>query len=277
MEEKSILITGCSSGIGLSAATLLKQRGYRVFATARKPQDVLNLKNKGFESIELDVNHSDSITNALEQILSWTGGRLYALFNNAGYLQAGAIEDLTRELNRAQFETNVFGPMELIARVLPIMRQQGYGRIIQNSSILGVVTIPYTGAYNASKFALEGFSRTLWQELAGTQIFVSLINPGPIESKLWDHAYEKFQESLHDRRSDSQFADAYEQMEKSYFQQKNAKLASDPSAVVKNLIHALESKRPRIHYFVGVSAKSVAILRRFLPEALLDRLLIKAR
>jgi len=189
MTQKSILITGCGSGIGNHAAMQLKQRGYRVFASARKKEDVSKLSAAGLESVLLDVTDTASMQQALAHILQQTNGTLDALFNNAGYLQAGAIEDLTHDTNRAQFETNVFGPMELIRLVLPIMRQQGHGRIIQNSSILGVITLPYYGAYNASKFALEGFSRTLRQELYGTQIHLSIINPGPIQSELRKNAF----------------------------------------------------------------------------------------
>jgi len=196
MNEKSILITGCSSGIGLAAAHTLKARGYRVFATARKAADVGTLKAQGFESIQLDVNDNASMREAVAQIMLLTHGRLDALFNNAGYMQAGAIEDITPAMERAQFETNVFGPMELIRLVLPIMRKQGHGRIIQNSSILGIITMPYYGAYNASKFALEGYSNTLRQELRKTDIHVSIINPGPIISKLRDNAYQHFQQTI---------------------------------------------------------------------------------
>src|SRR5436190_5636188 len=164
MTQSSILITGCSSGIGLAAARFLHQRGYKVFATARKLVDLERLRAEGLTAIELDVNDSGSIAAALKQVLAATGGTLDALFNNAGYLQAGAVEDLSRDMNRAQFETNVFGPMELIRQVLPIMRAQGHGRIVQNSSILGIITLAYYGSYNASKFALDGFTNTLRQE-----------------------------------------------------------------------------------------------------------------
>jgi len=173
--QKSILITGCSSGIGLCAAKMLQARGYRVFATARKSQDVTSLREQGLESEVLDLNDSNSIQSALQEILLKTGGRLDALFNNAGYTQAGAIDDLSRDMLRAQLETNVLGPMELTNAVLAIMREQGYGRIIQNSSILGIISMPFRGAYNMSKFALEGWSNTLRQELRGTAIYVSTI------------------------------------------------------------------------------------------------------
>lgn len=277
MSGQSILITGCSSGIGQCAAILLKQRGYRVFATARKLADVEKLQAQGFEGIQLDVNDSASIQRALAEILRLTGGTLDALFNNSGYMQAGAIEDLTRDTERAQFETNVFGPMELTRLVLPIMRKQGHGRIIQNSSILGIITLPFYGAYNASKFALEGFSNTLRQELWGTGISVSIINPGPIISRLRENAFQVYQDTLKQVDS-SPHQQEYKKMEQTYFKRKDKRqIAQGPEAVVKKLIHALESPRPRAHYYVGRPAQLLALLKRILPERGLDWVLRKIR
>ena len=272
---KSILITGCSSGIGHAAATQLKVRGYRVFAAARKLEDVEKLKNEGLESIQLDVNDTASMQRAIETLLNQTGGTLDALFNNAGILQAGAIEDLSRDQLRAQFETNVFGPMELIRLVLPIMRKQGHGRIIQNSSILGIITLPYYGAYNASKFALEGFTNSLRQELYGTTIFVSTINPGPIFTDLRENAFEIYQQQLPNKYTSAHRA-AYERMEQSYFKNRgHSNLTEQPDSVVKYLLHALENPRPRAHYYVGRPAKWMAIAKRVLPDRALDWLLRK--
>lgn len=279
MTQSSILITGCSSGIGYTAAKMLKERGYRVFAAARKLTDVQRLKDEGFEAVQLDVNDSESIRRALEKVLAATGGTLDALFNNAGYLQAGAIEDLNRDMNRAQFETNVFGPMELIQYVLPVMRKQGHGRIVQNSSILGVITLPYYGAYNASKFALDGFTNTLRQELKGTNIFVSSINPGAIYSELRNKAFTHFQQGLADKKMHSHHAAVYERMEKNYFDTKNRNdaLTCTPDAVVKKLIHALESPHPRAHYYVGRGALAMSILKRILPDFALDWVTLKVK
>lgn len=274
----SILITGCSSGIGLTCAQQLKQRGYHVFASARKPEDVSKLKDLGLDSVQLDITETASMDRALEYITKVTGGTLDALFNNAGYVQAGAIEDLSLEIHRAQFETNVFGPMELIRKVLPIMRKQGHGRIIQNSSILGIITLPYSGAYNASKFALEGYSLSLRQELRGTNIHVSLINPGPITSKLRDNAFTAYQQTL--QHKSSQHAQIYTEMEQSYFgpKAKNRKNFSDsPSIVVKKLISALESPHPGTHYYVGWSAQGLAWLHRLLPDCAMEWLLARVR
>lgn len=278
MTSQSILITGCSTGIGFCAAKMLKERGYRVFASARKSADVEKLKAQGFESVQLDLNDIQSMRLALTEILEKTGGTLDALFNNAGYLQAGAIEDLSRESERIQFETNVFGPIELTRLVLPIMRQQGHGRIIFNSSILGVITIPYYGAYNASKFALEGFGNTLRQELRGTDIFVSLINPGPITSALRGTALKHYQTTL-GQRPDTVHRQAYDYLENRYFKtsKREERFFQGPEAVVKQLIHALESKHPKAHYFVGFPAKLLAILHRILPDRAFDWVISKAQ
>ncbi len=275
---KSILITGCSSGIGLCAATILKERGYRVFATARKPGDLERLKAQGLNEIQLDVNDSNSIQNALNEVLQQTGGTLDALFNNAGFLQAGAVEDITRDMMREQFETNVFGAMELTRLVLPIMRKQGHGRIVQNSSILGVVAMPYYGAYNASKFALEGFSNTLRQELRGTNIHVSIINPGPITSNLRNNAFTIYKQTLANHHN-SAYNHVYAQLEEFYFNptERDKKIAQGPYAVAKKLIHALESPRPKAHYFIGFPAQLLAFLRRILPDKTMDFLLSKIR
>ena len=273
---QTILITGCSSGIGYHTALALKNRGYRVFTTARKASDIEKLKAQGLEALALDINDSASIQQVLQEILQRTGGSLSAVFSNAGFLEAGAIEDLSRDVIRAQFETNVFGAMELITRIIPIMRQQGHGRIIVNSSILGIVTIPYCGAYNASKFALEGFIRTLRQELYATPIRVSIIAPGPITSELRKNAYQLYHQHL--KNQPSTYAKEYQQLEKYYFHAaaKNA-LALEPEAVTKKLIHALESRHPKVHYYIGFTAHLLAFLRRILPDAMLDWALRKTR
>lgn len=276
MTQRSILITGCSSGIGLCAATELKKLGWRVFATARKQQDVEKLAEAGFESIQLDVTDSDSIHQAVQQILAATGGTLDAVFNNAGMLVAGATEDISRDLTRIQFETNVFGPMELVRQILPVMRKQGYGRIVQHSSISGIITLPYYGAYNASKFALEGFTLTLRQECRGTGIHVSLINPGPIVSELRNKAHEIYQDTVA-KKTDSHHHQAYRRMEEAYFSEQHSSrnLQQPPIAVVNKLLHALNSNHPKIHYYVGWPAQLMAALKKILPERLFNWLLSK--
>ena len=273
MEEKSILITGCSSGIGLCVAEGLLRRGYRVFATARKQEDVKILLNKGMESFQLDLDDSSSIKRAVHEVLNKTEGKLFALFNNGGFGQPGAVEDLRRGVLREQFETNVFGYLELTNIILPTMRKQGYGRIIQNSSILGFISLPFRGAYIASKHALEGLSDTLRMELKGTNIFVSIIEPGPIEAKFRQNAYAKYKENI-DAKS-SHFHKQYEAMEERLTKE-NAPLpfTLPPTAVLEKVLRVLESSKPKARYYVTTPTYIFAGLKRLLPGFLLEKLLI---
>ena len=272
---KIILITGCSSGIGLCVAQGLLARGHRVFATARKTIDVARLKEMGFESFVLDLDDSLSISNAVKNILGVTDGRLDALFNNGAYAQPGAIEDLNRELIRQQFETNLFGWLELTNLIIPVMRKQGYGRIIQNSSVLGLVSMPYRGAYNASKYALEGMTDTLRLELNGSRISVSLIEPGPILSRFRENAFRAFQRNINPELSPHR--EQYQAMAKRLGKQGAAvRFTLPPEAVLARVIHALESPRPRARYYITLPTWIFGTLRRLLPTTWLDKLLIKA-
>lgn len=273
--KKSILITGCSSGIGLCVAQGLQQRGYRVFATARKSDDVERLASLGLESMVLDLNNSVSIKNAVNRVIDRTDGKLDALFNNGAYGLPGAVEDLSRDALRAQFETNLFGWVELTNLVIPIMRQQGHGRIIQNSSVLGIAAMAYRGAYNASKFALEGLTDTLRQELSGSNIHVSLIQPGPIISQFRQNAFAAFQKYIDDEHS------AHQQQYHSLIDRLNkegpvAPFTLGPEAVLKRVVHALEAKRPRVRYYVTFPTYLFGYLKRILSDRMMDRLLFKA-
>jgi NAD(P)-dependent dehydrogenase (short-subunit alcohol dehydrogenase family) len=271
-EPRSILITGCSSGIGRCAAEGLSRRGYRVFATARRAEDVLRLQEAGLESVQLDLADSASIHHAVDEILGRTGGTLYALFNNGAHGQPGAVEDLRREVLREQFETNLFGTLELTNRIIPVMRAQGRGRIIQNSSLLGLVALPYRGAYVASKFALEGLTDTLRLELDGTGIHVSLIEPGPIKSRFRANAHAAYLRNIDPTCSFHR--EKYLGMERRL--QKPGPAAPftlPPEAVLKKLVHALESPRPRARYPVTLPSHLFGSLRRLLPSWLLDRVL----
>ena len=272
---KTILITGCSSGIGLRCAKILKERGWRVFATARKQEDVDRLNDNGFESLLLDLDKSDSIQDAVTDILQRTGGTLDALFNNGAYGQPGAVEDLNRETLRQQFETNLFGTAELMNTVIPVMRRQGHGRIVQNSSVLGFVAMPYRGAYNASKFALEGLTDTLRLELKGTNIHLSLIQPGPIESKFRQNAFAAFKANIDPTHSPHR--ENYEAMEARLKKEGPAAPFTLPAdAVADKLIHALESRRPKIRYPVTFPTWLFTWLKRLLPAHWMDGLLLKA-
>lgn len=278
MNKKSVLITGCSSGIGLCVAKGLAQRGYRVFATARQKADVDRLNDlgiDGLESFQLDLDDSVSITNAVKQALQRSGGSLYALFNNGAYGQTGAVEDLRRDVLRAQFETNVFGWLELTNKVLPIMRRQGYGRIIQNSSILGFMALPFRGAYSASKYALEGLSDTLRLELHGSGIHVSIIEPGPIESRFRANAFHHFKANID--WENSVFRDMYYKTEKRLTKKGPAMpFTLPPEAVLEKVIHALESRRPKVRYYVTFPTYMFGYLRRVLSSRAMDWLLRKA-
>jgi NAD(P)-dependent dehydrogenase (short-subunit alcohol dehydrogenase family) len=273
-DNKSILITGCSSGIGLCVAQGLQARGYRVFATARKREDVQRLKEMGLSSFQLDLDDPNTIVNAVKAVLQETGGTLYALFNNGAYGQAGAVEDLSREVLRAQFETNLFGWLELTNLVLPIMRKQGYGRIIQNSSVLGLVAMPYRGAYNATKFALEGLSDTLRLELNKTSkdIYVSLIEPGPILSKFRSNALHALQRHIDIKHSVHYplYQRIIERLDKP---DAVVPFTLGPEAVLQRVIIALESARPKARYYVTLPTYLFAFLRRILPQRILDNIL----
>lgn len=273
--ERVILITGCSSGIGYCVAHGLKTRGWRVFATARQAADVERLQAEGLESVCLDVRDALSIQSAVTEILARTDGRLDALFNNAGYGQPGAVEDVSRDALREQFETNLFGALEVTNQVIPVMRRQGAGQILYNSSVLGLVAFPYRGAYVASKFALEGLADTLRLELAGTGIHVCLIEPGPILSRFRDNAHTAYQR--HIRAANSLHREKYAAMEARLLKEgPAAPFTLPPEAVLKRVIHALESPRPRARYPVTTPTYLFAILKRWLPTAMLDAILRRA-
>lgn len=273
--ERVILITGCSSGIGHGVAHGLKARGWWVFATARQAVDVERLQAEGLESLSLDVRDAESIRSAVAIVLEYTGGRLDALFNNAGYGQPGAVEDISREALREQFETNLFGALELTNQVIPVMRRQGGGRILYNSSVLGLVAFPYRGAYVASKFALEGLADTLRLELVDTGIYVCLIEPGPILSRFRDNAHVAYQR--HIRGENSPHREKYAAMEARLLKEgPAAPFTLPPEAVLKRVIHALESPRPRARYPVTVPTYLFSALRRLLPTRMLDAILRRA-
>lgn len=270
---RSVLMTGCSSGIGLCAAHALQRRGHRVFATARAPADVEKLRADGLDAAPLDVNNSAGINHCIEQLLEKTGGTLDALFNNAGYGQYGALEDLPRDSLRRQFETNLFGLHELTARVIPVMRRQGHGRIILNSSLLGYLALPLCGAYTASKHALEGWSDTLRLELADAGIHVSLIEPGPIESAFADSSRRHTENAVGEERADEP---RYRRLRERMSENRGRLARRPPETVVRCLIHALESRRPKTRYQVGAPAAALWYAKRWLPTRMLDRMLLGA-
>lgn len=271
-DRRTILITGCSSGIGHHCAHGLAGRGWRVFATARREADVARLGEEGLESLRLDLDDTDSIATALDTVLERTGGCLDALFNNGAYGQPGAVEDLTRGVLRAQFETNLFGWHELTRRVIGVMRRQGHGRIVQNSSVLGFVALPWRGAYNASKFALEGLTDTLRLELAGSGIDVILIEPGPITSRFRENALAAYRRNIDPEQSF--LRERYAALERRLASgDDSTPFTLGPEAVLVKLVRALESRRPKPRYFVTFPTHLFAWCRRLLPTRLLDHAL----
>lgn len=270
MTQKSILITGCSSGIGLASAMGLRERGWRVFASCKQQVDCDRLRAMGFDSPRIDYTDTASIHSGLNEVLEATNGTLDALFNNGAHAIPGAVEDVPTDALRSIFESNFFGWHELTRCVLPVMRAQGHGRIIQCSSVLGFITLPWRGAYNSTKYALEGLTDTLRIEMRDTDIKIILIEPGPVTSKIrvnsiphferwidWEKAprAEEYKTKLRERLYHSSGPDTFE---------------LPPEAVVKKLVHALESKRPRPRYFVTTPTYLMATLRRLLPTRALD-------
>ena len=273
--QKSILITGCSSGIGYDAAHGLAARGWRVFATCRKQVDCVRLRGEGLESLVLDYADEASVSAALAQVLAATGGTLDALFNNGAFALPGAAEDLPRAGLREVFETNVFGWHDLTRQVIPVMRAQGAGRIVNCSSVLGLVCAPWRSAYNASKFAVEGLSDTLRLEMRGTGIEIVLIEPGPITSKIRQNATIAFEKWID--WENSARADAYRTtlLKRLYDKPSKDRFELPASAVTQKLVHALESPRPRARYFVTTPTYIMATLKRLLPTRALDWILAK--
>jgi NAD(P)-dependent dehydrogenase (short-subunit alcohol dehydrogenase family) len=275
MAERSILITGCSSGIGLDAARTLKARGWRVFATCRQEADCDRLRDEGLESFRLDYADEDSIAKAVSEVVTRTGGRLDALFNNGAFACPGAVEDLPRGALREIFEVNLFGYHDLARRVIPLMRAQGHGRIINCSSVLGLVGLTWRGAYVATKFAMEGLSDVLRIEMRGTGIEVILIEPGPIATKIRENAIPHFEKWIDWQASVR--AEQYKTLRGRLYDKKTKKDAFElePAAVTAKLIHALEAKRPRARYYVTVPTYLMGFARRVLPTRALDWLIAK--
>lgn len=264
---KTILITGCSSGIGYATALYLKQHGWQVIASCRKSDDVTRLQQAGLECIQLDITDSQQIQTVLQQITA--NRRLDAIFCNAGYGQTGAVEDINRAALREQFETNVFGTWECIQHAMTIFRRQGHGRIIVNSSILGFAGMPWRGAYNSSKFALEGLCDTLRTELIGSDIFVSLLQPGPITSRFRPNALTKFHQ--HIDWQNSVHHTAYEKQLARLNTKGNANpFTLPPEVCAKAVLQCLNSQRPKARYQVTFPTKLYWWLRRVLPTRCFD-------
>ncbi|MEM8631551.1 MAG: SDR family NAD(P)-dependent oxidoreductase [Pseudomonadota bacterium] len=275
MAEKSLLITGCSSGIGYDAAHHMKEKGWRVFATCRNPEDCARLEADGLESFVLDYNDTASIHGALRETLNRTGGTLDAVFNNGAYGIPGAVEDMPTDALRAIFETNLFGYHELTRAVIPVMRSQGRGRIVNCSSVLGFVTLKWRGAYQATKFALEGLTDTLRIEMADSPIHVILIEPGPITSKIRENSAPHFEKWVDWKVSPH--AALYEStlIKRLYAPASKDQFELPARAVSEKLEQALTAYTPHPRYYVTTPTYVMGFLRRLLPTRALDWVLAK--
>ncbi|WP_435166172.1 SDR family NAD(P)-dependent oxidoreductase [Falsirhodobacter sp. 1013] len=272
---RSILITGCSSGIGHDAAKGLHTRGWRVFATCRAAEDCERLAAEGLESFPLDLDSPASIQGALDQVLARTGGTLDALYNNGAFACPGAVEDIPRDALRAIFETNLFGTHDLTRRVIPVMRRQGHGRILNCSSVLGFVGAKWRGAYASTKFAMEGLTDILRLEMEGTGVHVVLIQPGPITSDLRRKAIPHFERWI-DWKTAAR-ADEYRGLLHRLYEEKTPDRWELPARAVTDVIaRALEAERPRARYRITAPTKAMAVAKRLLPTSTLDRLLSRA-
>jgi NAD(P)-dependent dehydrogenase (short-subunit alcohol dehydrogenase family) len=269
---RTIIVTGASSGIGAHCARALKAEGWRVFATARKPEDIAALEADGIEAFYLDYREPDSIAKLVEDVLERTGGRLDALFNNGGYSQPGAVEDISPAALREQFEANFFGWHDLTTRIVPVMRTQGHGRIVHCSSIMGLAPFKYRGPYAASKHAVEGLMLCMRSELMGSGIHVSLIEPGPVKSKIATNALIWFLKNVDYEHSVHRLA--YQaQLDRLKAGGSVSRMKPGPEVVHAVLRHALLSRKPKPHYVVTWPAKMGVLMKRLLPPAMFYRIL----
>ncbi|WP_368029294.1 SDR family NAD(P)-dependent oxidoreductase [Arcobacter sp. s6] len=271
---QNILITGCSSGIGLQTALTLKENNYKVYASARKEKDVEMLRNLGFETFQIDVRNKKDITNALKTIIK-NDLKLDAIFNNAGFGQPGAVEDLSVDVLKKQFDTNFFGLHEVTLQAMSLFRKQGFGKIIQHSSVLGIISLKYRGAYNASKYAIEGITDTLRQEVLGSNIFISTINTGPVTSKFRENALKKFNKNID--IENSYFSEIYKKELKARLEttEDKAPFNLPESSVANVVLKIMKTQKPKPRYYVTKATYILGFLKRVLSTSLMDKLLNK--
>ena len=267
----NIVITGCSSGIGLETARYLKDKFVKVYPTARDAKDVEMLKSLGFkDAMKLDVKKADEIATVIQTILK-KEGKIDIWFNNAGFGQPGAIEDIPTEVLKEQFETNVFGLHECTKQIIPVMREQGYGKIIQHSSVLGIISLFGRGAYNASKYAVEGLTDTLRLELKNTGIYPVLLNTGPITSHFRINAMEKLRHNV-----DIEHSIFSEKYQKSLSADKSKVPFNEEAVAVAQIVHEIVlAEKPKPRYYITKATYLLGYLKRVLSTTLLDRILLK--
>ncbi|MGV6840745.1 MAG: SDR family NAD(P)-dependent oxidoreductase [Planktomarina sp.] len=271
---KSILITGCSSGIGFDCAQRLKLEGWTVFASCRKQSDCDRLTDMGFDSPRLDHADTQSITDCIAYVTQKTGGTLDAVFNNGAFAIPGAVEDLPTDALRDIFETNLFGYHEVARQVIPIMRAQGHGHILNCSSVLGFAALRWRGAYNATKFAMEGLSDTLRLEMKGTGIHIVLINPGPITTKIRENSIPHFEKWI-DWENSPRAPQYKSLLSRLYKDTGKDSFELPPSAVTAKVLRALNSNNPRARYFITTPTYIMALAKRILPGRAFDALSLR--
>lgn len=278
MSQPTVLITGCSSGIGIDAARTLSNRGWTVFATCRSQSDCDRLNDEGLNSFVLDYASSESIQAGAARAIDMADGKLDALFNNGAFAIPGRVEDLPRDALRSIFETNLFGQFELINAVLPSMRRNAQGRIVNNSSVLGFSAMPFRGSYNATKFAMEGLTDTLRMELHHTPIKVILIEPGPIKSSIRKNSIPHFERWIDWKNASER--ESYENVliPRLYdTNQQKDKYELEASAVSEKLIHALEHPNPNPRYHITTPTRIAGILKRVLSTRSMDKILLSGK
>ncbi|CAA6818805.1 MAG: Putative NAD(P)-dependent oxidoreductase EC-YbbO [uncultured Sulfurovum sp.] len=268
---QNIVITGCSTGIGLATAQYLKEQGYKVYPTVKNEKDLTVLRAMGFDNVmKLDVRHSEEIATVISSIVK-EDGKIDIWFNNAGFGQAGAVEDIRTDVLREQFETNVFGLHECTRQIIPIMRKQGYGKIIQHSSVLGLISLLGRGSYNASKYAIEGLTDTLRLELAGTNIYPILLNTGPITSSFRKNAMQKLKENVD--TENSVFSDYYK---KALSAEKSKVPFNEEAISVAKVVHKIiVTDKPKPRYYITKATYLLGYCKRMLSTSLLDNVLKK--
>ena len=265
----NIVITGCSTGIGLETAKYLKDKDIKVYPTARDEADVMMLKELGFEdAMQLDVTNATQITEVIDEVMQ-EDGKIDVWFNNAGFGQPGMIEDIHTDILREQFETNVFGLHECTRQILPIMLAQGYGKIIQHSSVLGIISMVGRGAYNASKYAIEGLTDTLRLELSNTNIYPILLNTGPITSNFRKNAMLKLQDNIEIEHS--RHKEKYQQSLKA--EKSKVPFNEEADAVAKIIYKIIVAKRPKPRYYITKVTYILGYFKRVFSTSVLDKAL----
>ena len=269
LHSKTVLVTGCSSGIGQGIAGYLRERGWDVFPTARSESGLQDLRSEGFKALFLDLHDSESIQQCASSFLRQSPMGIGAIVNNAGFALPGAVEDLSRDDLRLQFEVNVFGLQELTNRLVPVFRRQGWGRIVNISSIYGVLTAPMVGGYCASKYALEALSNAQRMELGESGVALSLVEPGPILSSFRETAYQALRNKL---SVDNYFHGTYENVLKRELgkPQRTSWLTRGPRCVAERVLHAITSDRPKRRYLVTFPAYVGSFMARICPQSLID-------